>query len=324
MSFQVAVRLAAHFALGFLRTAGRAAAVVYLCVSGITVGALLPVLLAIVLIRAVFEIVSFQAAVFLAAHATLSLFRTAGRAAAVGRLCINGIAAGALQPVIVLVVPPYRKIVAAGGDFFCLFSAANRAGISLFAIRCAGRWGGHFAFVPGVGGFVALRLAAAIHFPVFIGISLPIAQLAGVIIGVLLAGLEGFRACSIADAGLVVHRLVRAGRIGHQIITTRILLIVDAGGYILLIAAGGTLMEVACIISLPRGGIAVLGFSALLPAFALVPVLAIICLPVAGIAVGGCVLRCVAVFALVIVVGFVTAPLRCVVDMVAHRKDFTI
>ena len=144
------------------------------------------------------------------------------------------------------------------------------------------------------------------------------------IIGVLLAVLEGCRACSIADAGLVVHRLVRAGRIGHPIITTRILLIVDAGGYILLIAAGGTLMEVACIISLPRGGVAVFGFSALLPAFALVPVLAIICLPVAGIAVGGYVLRCVAVFALVIVVGFVTAPLRCVVDMVAHRKDFTI
>ena len=112
MSFQVAVFLAAHFALGFLRTAGRAAAVVYLCVSGITVGALLPVLLAIVLIRAVCEIVSFQAAVFLAAHATLGFRRTTGRAAAVGFLCVSGIAAGALHPVIVLAVLPYRKIMA--------------------------------------------------------------------------------------------------------------------------------------------------------------------------------------------------------------------
>ena len=46
-------------------------------------------------------------------------------------------------------------------------------------------------------------------------------------------------------------------------------------------------MEVACIVSIPRGGVAVLGFFALLPTFALVPVLAIICLPVAGIAVIG-------------------------------------
>ena len=84
------------------------------------------------------------------------------------------------------------------------------------------------------------------------------------------------------------------------------------------------LVPVFAVTCLPRGGIAVGGFATLLPAFALVPVLAIIGLPVAGIAVGGCVLRCVAVFALVIVVGFVTAPLRCVVDMVAHRKDFTI
>ena len=196
-----------------------------------------------------------------------------------------------------------------------------------------------------------MRLAAAIHFPVFIGISLPIAQLAGVIIGVRLAGFEGLRAFSIADAGLPVHRLGCAGRIG-LLMTTCHPRLVDADGYIRLIAAGGALMEVACIVSIPRGGIAVLGFSALLPAralvpvlaitclprggiavggfatllpaFALVPVLAIIGLPVAGIAVGGCVLRCVAVFALVIVVGFVTAPLRCVVDMVAHRKDFTI
>ena len=105
MSFQVAVRLAAHFALGFLRTAGRAAAVGFLCVSGIAVGALLPVLLAIVLIRAVCEIVSFQAAVFLAAHATLSLFRTAGRAAAVVYLCVGGIAVGTLLPVLLTIVP---------------------------------------------------------------------------------------------------------------------------------------------------------------------------------------------------------------------------
>ena len=46
-------------------------------------------------------------------------------------------------------------------------------------------------------------------------------------------------------------------------------------------------MEVACIVSIPRGGVAVGGFSALLPAFALVPVLAITCFPVAGIAVFG-------------------------------------
>ena len=241
--------------------------------------------------------------------------------------------------------------MARGINPLCLCSAASRAGKGPFARRCAGRRGGHCAFVPGVLAFLDFRLTAAIHFPVFIGISLPIAQLAGVIIGVRLAVLEGCRACSSADARLAVHRLSRAGRIGHQIITTRILLIVDAGGYILLIAAE-TLMEVACTISLPRGrvavfsffallparalvpvfavtclprgGIAVGGFATLLPARALVPVLAIICLPVAGIAVGGCVLRCVAVFALVIVVGFVTAPLRCVVDMVAHRKDFTI
>ena len=204
-------------------------------------------------------------------------------------LILNRVTVGvvALVPVVVVVFAPLGvPSMTRGGDCLCLCSSANRAGIGLFAIRCAGRRGGHFAFVPGVGGFVALRLAAAIHFPVFIGISLPIAQLAGVIIGVLLAVLEGCRACSIADARLVVHRLSRAGRIGHPIITTHILLIVDAGGYILLIAAE-TLMEVACIISLPRGGVAVLGFSALLPAFALVPVLAIICLPVAGIAVGG-------------------------------------
>ena len=46
-------------------------------------------------------------------------------------------------------------------------------------------------------------------------------------------------------------------------------------------------MEVACIISLPRGGVAVLGFSALLPARALVPVFAVTCLPRGGVAVGG-------------------------------------
>ena len=131
-----------------------------------------------------------------------------------------------------------------------------------------------------------MRLAAAIHFPVFIGISLPIAQLAGVIIGVLLAGFEGLRAFSIADAGLPVHRLGCAGRIG-LLMTTCHPRRVDANGYIRLIAAGGALMEVACIVSIPRGGIAVGGFSALLPAFALVPVLAITCFPVAGIAVFG-------------------------------------
>ena len=157
-----------------------------------------------------------------------------------------------------------------------------------------------------MGGFVALRLAAAIHFPVFIGISLPIAQLAGVIIGVLLAGLEGFRACSSADARLAVHRLSRAGRIGHQIITTRILLIVDAGGYILLIAAE-TLMEVACTISLPRGRVAVFSFFALLPARALVPVFAVTCLPRGGIAVGGFATLLPA-FALVPVLGSILFP----------------
>ena len=221
--------MAAHFALGFLRTAGRAAAVVYLCVSGITVGALLPVLLAIVLIRAVCEIMSFQVAVFLAAHATLSLFRTAGRAAAVVYLCVggiavgtlipvlgfvvdqhciamrqllamllaahfalslfcasgraaavgflfvSGIAAGALQPVIVLVVPPYRKIVAAGGDFFCLFSAASPAGKGLYARCCAGRRGGHFTFVPVVRAFLDFRPTAAILLPVAVVIGLPAA-----------------------------------------------------------------------------------------------------------------------------------------------------
>ena len=102
--------------------------------------------------------------------------------------------------------------MAAGGDCHFLCSAASPAGIGLFARRCAGRRGGHCAFVPSVGGFVALRLAAAIHFPVFIGISLPIAQLAGVIIGVLLAVLEGCRARCPADAGLVVHCLGCAGR----------------------------------------------------------------------------------------------------------------
>ena len=104
------------------------------------------------------------------------------------------------------------------------------------------------------------------------------------IIGVRLAVLEGCRAYSSADAGLVVHCLGCAGRIGHQIITTRILPIVDAGGYILLIAAE-TLMEVACTISLPRGGIAVGGFAALLPAHALVPVFAVTYLPRGGVAV---------------------------------------
>ena len=102
--------------------------------------------------------------------------------------------------------------MARGRNGFCLCSAANRAGIGLHARRCAGRRGGHFTFVPGVGGFIALRLAAAIHFPVFIGISLPIAQLAGVIIGVRLAGFEGLRALFTADAGLVVHCPVCAGR----------------------------------------------------------------------------------------------------------------
>ena len=131
-----------------------------------------------------------------------------------------------------------------------------------------------------------MRLTAAIHFPVFIGISLPIAQLAGVIIGVRLAGFEGLRAFSIADAGLPVHRLGCAGRIG-LLMTTCHPRLVDADGYIRLIAAGGALMEVACIVSIPRGGVAVGGFSALLPAFALVPVLAITCFPVAGIAVFG-------------------------------------
>ena len=105
--------------------------------------------------------------------------------------------------------------MARGRNGFCLCSAANRAGIGLHARRCAGRRGGHFTFVPGVGGFIALRLAAAIHFPVFIGISLPIAQLAGVIIGVFLAVLKGCRTRCPADAGLVVHCLGCAGRNRH-------------------------------------------------------------------------------------------------------------
>ena len=153
MSLQVAILLAALFAHGLLCASGFAAAVGFLCVSGIAVGALLPVLLAIVPIRAVCEIMSFQVAVFLAAHFALGFLRTAGRAAAVGRLCINGIAAGALQPVIVLVVPPYRKIVAAGVDRLYLCNAASRAGKGLYAIRRAGRRGGHFAAVPVVRGF---------------------------------------------------------------------------------------------------------------------------------------------------------------------------
>ena len=151
-----------------------------------------------------------------------------------------------------------------------------------------------------------MRLAAAIHFPVFIGISLPIAQLAGVIIGVLLAGFEGLRAFSIADTGLPVHRLGCAGRIG-LLMTTCHPRRVDADGYIRLIAAGGALMEVACIVSIPRGGVAVLGFSALLPARALVPVLAITCFPLVGIGMVGFTALCSA-FALVPVFSAVCLP----------------
>ena len=196
--------------------------------------------------------------------------------------------------------------VAAGINRLCLCSAANRAGIGLHARRCAGRRGGHCAFVPVVRAFLDFRLTAAIHFPVFIGISLPIAQLAGVIIGVRLAGFEGLRAFSIADAGLPVHRLGCAGRIG-LLMTTCHPRRVDADGYIRLIVADGALMEVACIVSIPRGGVAVFSFSAPLSAFALVPVFAVTCLPLVGIGMVGFTALCSA-FALVPVLGAILFP----------------
>ena len=152
MSLQVAVFLAAHAALSLFRASGCAASVVYLCVSGITVGALLPVLLSIILIRAVCEIMSLQVAILLAALFAHGLLCASGFAAAVGFLCVSGIAAGALHPVIVLAVLPYRKIVAFCANRLCLCSAASRAGKGLFARCCAGRRGGHCATVPAVGG----------------------------------------------------------------------------------------------------------------------------------------------------------------------------
>ena len=63
----------------------------------------------------------------------------------------------ALVPVVVVVFAPLGvPSMTRGGDCLCLCSAANRAGKGLHARRCAGRWGGHFAFVPSVGCFCTL------------------------------------------------------------------------------------------------------------------------------------------------------------------------
>ena len=65
--------------------------------------------------------------------------------------------------------------VAASTNRLCLCSAASRAGKGPFARRCAGRRGGHCAFVPAVRAFLDFRLTAAILLPVAVVIGLPAA-----------------------------------------------------------------------------------------------------------------------------------------------------
>ena len=114
-------------------------------------------------------------------HARRCAGRRGGHCAfvpAVLGLILNRVTVGvvALVPVVVVVFAPLGvPSMTRGEDCLCLCSVASPAGKGLYARRCAGRWSGHCAFVPSVGGFVALRLAAAILLPVAVVIGLPAA-----------------------------------------------------------------------------------------------------------------------------------------------------
>ena len=70
-----------------------------------------------------------------------------------------------------------------------------------------------------MGGSFCFCLAAGVDFPMVFTVMLPVAQYAGVVIGVLFAKFKGVSSLFAADgAGLVIDCFCYAGRIGFQIL----------------------------------------------------------------------------------------------------------
>ena len=120
------------------------------------------------------------------------------------------VAARALVPVLVCVpAPVFQPVVVER-------LAVRGPAVLADRLRRAGR------LAAGMRGLQRLRLTAGIHLPVAVRVVLPVAQRAGVVVGVLAALFKGFRALCAADrAGLAVHGRALAGRGGLQVLLLR-------------------------------------------------------------------------------------------------------